>query len=287
MVQEHHLSERRACRLVGLSRDAYRHPPTLSPENQLLSEQIKTIALVRRRFGYRRVHDVLRVDFPGVNHKRVYRLYKAADLAVRKRKKAKRPLGQRTPLEAANKVNAVWSMDFVSDSLCNARRIKCLAVADDFSHECVQMAVDFGIGGQYVTRLLDQAAQFRGYPKAVRTDNGPEFTSRAFLGWCESHKIQHLLIQPGRPMQNGYIESFNGKFRDECLNEHWFETLPQAREVIRAWVQDYNEVRPHSSIGRMPPRRFARLHRQQAGNAGSSETPTQNTTTLQPRTLSE
>ena len=119
MVQEHQLSERRACRLVGLSRDAYRHPPTLSPENQLLSEQIKTVALERRRFGYRRVHDVLRDDLPGVNHKRVYRLYKAADLAVRKRKKAKRPLGQRTPLAAAKQVNAVWSMDFVSDSLCN------------------------------------------------------------------------------------------------------------------------------------------------------------------------
>nr|WP_245951690.1 IS3 family transposase [Paracidovorax anthurii] len=287
MVQEHRLSERRACRLVGLSRDAYRHPPVATSENQLLSERIKAVALVRRRFGYRRVHDVLRTDFPGVNHKRVYRLYKAADLAVRKRKKAKRPLGQRTLLVAASTVNAVWSMDFVSDSLCNARRIKCLAVANDFSHECVQMAVDFGIGGQYVTWLLDEAAQFRGYPKAVRTDNGPEFTSRAFLGWCERNEIQHILIEPGRPMHNGYIESFNGKFRDECLNEHWFETLAQAREVIRAWAQDYNEVRSHSSIGRMPPRHFARLHRQQAGNAGSSETPTQNTTILQPRTVSE
>ena len=287
MVQEHQLSERRACRLVGLSRDAYRNPPAVSQENQLLSERIKAVALVRRRFGYRRVHDVLRADFPGVNHKRIYRLYKAADLAVRKRKKAKRPLGQRTPLVAANTVNAVWSMDFVSDSLCNARRIKCLAVADDFSHECVQMAVDFGISGQYVTRLLEEAAHFRGYPKAVRTDNGPEFTSRAFLGWCERNKIQHILIEPGRPMQNGYIESFNGKFRDECLNEHWFETLPQAREVIRAWVQDYNEVRPHSSIDRMPPRRFARLHRQQAGDAGSAQTPTHNEATMQPRTLSE
>jgi putative transposase len=287
MVQEHQLSERHACRLVVLSRDAYRHPPAVSQENQLLSERIKAVALVRRRFGYRRVHDVLRADLPGVNHKRVYRLYKAADLAVRKRKKAKRPLGQRTPLVAANTVNGVWSMDFVSDSLCNARRIKCLAVADDFSHECVQMAVDFGISGQYVTRLLDEAAQFRGYPRAVRTDNGPEFTSRAFLGWCERNKIQHILIEPGRPMQNGYIESFNGKFRDECLNEHWFETLAQPREVIRAWVQDYNEVRPHSSIGRMPPRRFARLHRQQAGDAGSAQNQPANKVTLQPRTLSE
>ena len=158
-------------------------------------------------------------------------------------------------------------MDFVSDSLANSRRIKCLTVADDFSHECVDIATDYGIGGQYVTRLLDRAALFRGYPSAVRTDNGPEFTSRAFMGWAQTHGIRHILIQPGRPMQNGYIESFNGKFRDECLNEHWFETLPQARTAIAAWRQDYNEVRPHSSCRRMPPAKFAALHRQHAADA--------------------
>ncbi len=272
MVDEHQLSERRACRLVGLSRDAYRHPPAASTENQTLSEAIKTIALQRRRFGYRRVHDLLRAIHPGVNHKRVYRLYRAADLAVRKRAKAKRPVGARTPLVAASHINATWSMDFVSDSLCSGRRLKCLTVADDFSHECVDIAVDFGIGGEYVTRLLDQAARFRGYPQAVRTDNGPEFTSRAFLGWTQRHGIKHILIEPGVPTQNGYIESFNGKFRDECLNEHWFETLAQARAVIQAWAQDYNEVRPHSSIGRMPPRSFARLQRQQAADESSTST---------------
>jgi len=153
---------------------------------------------------------------PGVNHKKVYRLYSAANLAVRKRKKAKRPANERVPLQLATTVNEVWSMDLVSDSLSTGRRIKCLTVADDFSHECVSIAVDWGISGQYVTRLLDQAAVFRGYPLAVRTDNGPEFTSRAFMGWASTHGIRHILIEPGRPMQNGYIESFNGKFRDEC-----------------------------------------------------------------------
>ena len=152
-------------------------------------------------------------------------------------------------------------MDFVSDSLSNGRRIKCLTVADDFSHECVDIAVDYGISGQYVTRLLDQAATFRGYPLAVRTDNGPEFTSRAFMAWATSHGVRHILIQPGRPMQNGYIESFNGKFRDECLNEQWFQTLPQARTCIAEWRRDYNEVRPHSSLGRIPPAQFAQQHR--------------------------
>jgi putative transposase len=269
------MSERRACRLVGLSRDAYRHPPDTSAQDQALSETIKTIAHKRRRFGYRRVHDLLRRTHPGVNHKRVYRLYRQANLAVRKRRKGRRPNNERVPLVAATRVNQTWSMDFVSDSLCSGRRIKLLTVADDFSHECVTVAADFGIGGEYVTRLLDEAARFRGYPQAIRTDNGPEFVSRAFLGWLERHRIEHILIQPGRPMQNGYIESFNGKFRDECLNEHWFETLMQAREIVRVWVQDYNEERPHSSLGRIPPRRFAHLHRRQAADGGIQQTPSQ------------
>ena len=241
---------------------------------QELSSKIVEIAHARRRFGYRRIHDMLRPHFPGVNHKRVYRLYSAANLAVRKRKKVKRPVSERVPLQLAKSVNEVWSMDFVSDSLSTGRRIKCLTVADDFSHECVTLSVDWGISGQYVTRLLDQAAVFRGYPLAVRTDNGPEFTSRAFMGWAQTHGIRHILIEPGRPMQNGYIESFNGKFPDECLNEQWFETLQQARSAITLWRQDYNEARPHSSCERMPPAKFAALHRQRAGDATRSSSTT-------------
>ena len=493
MIGECDLSERRACRLVGLSRDSYRNPPEADAMTQELSNKIVEIAHARRRFGYRRIHDMLRPHFPGVNHKRVYRLYSAANLAVRKRRKVKRPASERVPLQLATTVNEVWSMDFVSDSLSTGRRIKCLTVADDFSHECVSISVDWGISGrcgaarrptpcwrrelprcvptnsikggvmaidaissatsgtnlkasslgmedflkilltqltyqdplkpmdnqqfmaqmaqftnleqtqqlnnkietlitnqaalqsvgligrkvditttggavtgtvdalslagdtplltvltaagatlsddtqaplrlheeampegqavwiamraddealaamlprivadlqrglwqdrqrlpgrvqratgvascaQYVTRLLDQAAVFRGYPLAVRTDNGPEFTSRAFMGWAQTHGIRHILIEPGRPMQNGYIESFNGKFRDECLNEQWFETLQQARSAIKAWRQDYNEVRPHSSCQRMPPAKFAELHRQRAGDAARSTSTT-------------
>ncbi len=267
MIDQCDLSERRACRLAGLSRDSYRHPPGADQMTKDLSGKIVEIAHTRRRFGYRRIHDLLRPDFPGVNHKRVYRLYSEANLAVRRRKKVKRPASERVPLQLAQGVNQVWSMDFVSNSLANGRRIKCLTVADDFSHECVDIAVDWGISGEYVTRVLDRAAIFRGYPQAVRTDNGPEFTSRAFMAWAHSHGVKHILIQPGRPMQNGYIESFNGKFRDECLNEQWFETLHQARSTIATWRQDYNEVRPHSSTGRIPPARFAELHRQRAGDA--------------------
>ena len=270
MIEQFQLSERRACRLVGLSRDSFRNPPMASEQTQALRCRIVDIAHQRRRFGYRRVHDLLRRDFPGVNHKRVYRLYREANLAVRKRKKSKRPLNERVPLQLAKAVNEVWSMDFVSDSLSNGRRLKYLTVADDFSHECVDIAVDFGISGEYVTRLLDRAAVFRGYPDMVRTDNGPEFTSRVFMAWAQTHGIRHILIQPGRPMQNGYIESFNGKFRDEHLNESWFETLQQARNAASIWKQDYNQVRPHSSVGRIPPGEFAHLHRQRAANEGES-----------------
>ena len=270
MIEQFQLSERRACRLVGLSRDSFRNPPMASEQTQALRCRVVDIAHQRRRFGYRRVHDLLRRDFPGVNHKRVYRLYREANLAVRKRKKSKRPLNERVPLQLAKAVNEVWSMDFVSDSLSNGRRLKYLTVADDFSHECVDIAVDFGISGEYVTRLLDRAAVFRGYPDMVRTDNGPEFTSRVFMAWAQTHGIRHILIQPGRPMQNGYIESFNGKFRDEHLNESWFETLQQARNAVSIWKQDYNQVRPHSSVGRIPPAEFAHLHRQRAANEGES-----------------
>jgi putative transposase len=153
-------------------------------------------------------------------------------------------------------------MDFVS-----GRRIKCLTVTDDFSHECVDIAVDHGIGGAYVVRVLDQVARFRGYPQAVRTDQGPEFTSRAFMAWAQAKGVRHILNQPGKPTQNAYIESFNGKFRDECLNEHWFQSLKQARTEIARWRIDYNEVRPHSSCGRMPPAKFAAQHRQTTGGA--------------------
>lgn len=263
MLGQTRLSERRACRLAGLSRDAFRHPPEPTAATQALSARIIELAQVRRRFGYRRLHDLLRPEFPDVNHKKIYRLYREANLAVRRRRKVRRPASERLHLVQANAPNAVWSMDFVSDALANGRRIKCLTVTDDFTRECVDIAVDHGIGGAYVVRLLDQAACFRGYPRAVRTDNGPEFTSRAFIAWTQRHGIEHLLIDPGKPMQNGYIESFNGKFRDECLNEHWFTSLAQARDLIADWRRDYNQVRPHSSCGRIPPAQFAAKHRAQ------------------------
>lgn len=213
MVTHHEMSERHACSLVGLSRDTYRHVGQTSALNVELREQIVQTAHARRRWGYRMIHDVLRPQYPGINHKRVYRLYTAEGLSIRKCKKAKR-VGLRVPLVAAMTVNETWSMDFVSDAINRpaavSRRIKCLTVADDFTRECVDITADFGIGGEYMTRLLDRAATFRGYPQAVRTDNGPEFTCRAFRTWAQKHGIKHILIEPASPTQNAYIESFNG-----------------------------------------------------------------------------
>ena len=270
MVNHHKLSERHACALVGLSRDSYRHVGQTSALNVDLRDSIVETAHTRRRWGYRMIHDVLRPQYPGINHKRVYRIYTAEGLSIRKRKKTRR-IGVRVPLVAALAVNQTWSMDFVSDAIARpgavSRRIKCLTVADDFTRECVDITADFGIGGDYVTRLLDRAATFRGYPKAVRTDNGPEFTCRAFMTWAQKHGIEHILIEPGSPTQNAYIESFNGTFRDESLDENWFESLEQARQTIATWRTDYNEIWPHSSCGSMPPSTFAALYRQLTDDA--------------------
>ena len=266
MLQETSISERRACSLLALSRDSWRHPPRRAERDQTTSQRIVELAHERRRFGYRRIGDLLRAEGSAINDKRVYRLYRLAELAVRKRRGKRRVRLERVPLHECREINEVW-MDFVSDSLASGRRLKCLTITDDFSHECVDIAVDHGIGGEYVTRVLEQAARFRGHPLAVRTDQGPEFTSRAFMAWCISRGVRHILNQPGKPTQNAYIESFNGKFRDECLNEHWFETLAQARSEIANWRIDFNEVRPHTSCGRIPPARFASLHRQQAAEA--------------------
>jgi len=267
MLEQLDISERRACRLVGLSRASYREPPTVDAQTMVLSARIVELAHERRRFGYRRIHDLITREGHTVNHKRVWRLYRENNLAVRKRRKAKRIRNERMPLLQPRAVNQVWSLDFVMDALASGRRIKCLTIVDDFSRECVDIAVDHGIGGEYVTRLLEQAGQFRGFPDAVRTDQGPEFTSRAFMAWAHSRGVRHLLNDAGSPTQNAYIESFNGKFRDECLNEQWFETLAQARQEIALWRRDYNEVRPHSAIGRIPPAQFAAAHRQLAGDA--------------------
>jgi putative transposase len=260
------ISERRACGLVGLARTTLRREVYEPVRNVALQGRIIDLAHARRRFGYRRIHDLLRREGVQANHKRVYRLYREACLSVRKRRRKKLVMLDRPVLREASRPNEVWSIDFVMDALSTSRRIKCLTIVDDFTRECLDIAVDHGISGGYVTNVLDRIAQFRGYPGAIRTDQGPEFTSRAMDRWAYGKGINLKLIAAGKPTQNAYIESFNGKFRDECLNDHHFNNLAHARALITEWRRDYNENRPHSSLGRIPPAEFAARHRLRAGD---------------------
>jgi putative transposase len=261
------ISERRACRLVGLTRTTLRRVVVEETATASLRTRIIDLAHARRRFGYRRIHDLLRREGVCANHKKVYRLYREAALSVRKRRRRKGVMIDRQALYVPTRPNEIWSIDFVMDALANGRRIKCLTIVDDFTRECLDIAVDYGISGGYVARVLEAVGQFRGLPRAIRTDQGPEFTSRALDRWAYGCGVDLKLIAAGKPTQNAYIESFNGKFRDECLNDHYFRNLEHARAVITAWRRDYNEARPHSGIGRIPPAEFAARFRSGSSNA--------------------
>ncbi|MFH4689932.1 IS3 family transposase [Vibrio diabolicus] len=262
------LSERRACLLVGIQRASLRYQPQANREDDKLQARIKELALERRRFGYRRIHRLLKREGFDVNHKRVYRLYCELGLTVSKRRRRKSQCVEREPLLLPSVPNHTWSMDFVMDALSNGRRIKCLTIVDDYTKECLDIPVATGISGDEVVITLESIAAFRGYPEAIRTDQGPEFTGKALDQWAYQHGVILKLIQAGKPTQNAYIESFNGKFRDECLNEHWFRDLSHARDLISLWRMDYNENRPHSALGYLTPSEFAATTRT-ARNSGN------------------
>jgi len=269
------ISERRACYLMQLSRTVLHYAARAQLRNDELRARIGQLAAERRRFGYRRIHAMLRREGVNVNVKRVHRLYCKDELQVRRRRKRRGVALERRPLLIPQGPNEVWSLDFVSDSLEYGRRLKCLTIVDDFTKEAVDIVVDHGISGHYVTRVLDQAARFRKLPKVIRTDQGPEFTGKALDQWAYEHKIELRLIQAGKPTQNAYVESFNGKFRDECLNEHWFRSLHEARDIVAHWRMDYNQRRPHSALEYQTPAEFASSWRGQ-----QAEIATQGTTEL-------
>lgn len=255
------ISERRACALLALSRTVLHY--TTRPSDDSLQQRLIELAGERRRFGYRRLHILLEREGFEANHKRVHRLYRQAGLAVRRRRKRDRVAVERKPLQTPSGPNHTWSMDFVFDALANGRPIKCLTVVDDCTKEAVEIAAAKRINGQGVADILDAVCRFRGYPAAIRTDQGPEFTGRSLDQWAHANDVKLILIQPGKPTQNAYIESFNGKFRDECLNEHWFTSIEHAKALIATWRRDYNEVRPHSAIGNRTPAEFAETLREQ------------------------
>lgn len=255
LQESYELSQRRACTALGFLRSTCRYL-CRRRDNVKLRARLKELALKRPRFGYRRLWTLLRRERIAVNHKRVHRLYREEGLQVRRRRR-KRTSAVRNPLLAPSRPNERWSIDFMRDTLGDARTFRTFNVVDDLTRECPAIEVAKSIPGARVTRVLEQIAAERGYPNQLVMDNGPEFTSQALDEWAYMNSVELHFITPGRPVENAYIESFNGKFRDECLNEHWFSTLDDARRTIEEWRRDYNEERPHSALGGMPPREYA------------------------------
>lgn len=251
------LSQRHACKLTSLSLSTCRYEALRPMANAHLSGRITELALERGRFGYRRIWQLLRREGLHVNHKHVYRLYHLSGLDVKRRRRRKDLAAERLPLLCPAAPNLTWSMDFVMDALDTGCRIKCLACVDDFTKACLTIITAFGFSGVQVTGILDSVALFRGYPATTRTDQGPKFTYLALDQWAFEHGVELRLIQPGKPTQNGFIDSFNGRFRDECLNEHWFSDIVHARKIINDWRQDFNECRLHSALNYQTLSEFA------------------------------
>jgi transposase InsO family protein len=250
------MSERRACTLVAADRKMIRYRSKRPPETELRA-RLRDLANRRRRFGYRRLFILLREQGEPSGVNRIYRLYREEGLTVRKRKARRRAVGTRTPILVEAKVNARWSLDFVHDQFALGRRFRILNIVDDVTRECLAAIPDTSISGKRVARELTALMNARGKPGMIVSDNGTEFTSNAILAWAKDHQVEWHYITPGRPMQNGYIESFNGRMRDELLNESLFIDLDQARQLISDWAADYNTARPHSSLGYKTPAAYA------------------------------
>jgi len=234
-----------------------RYQPHLSATNQWLKARLPELAASKPRYGYRRLYLMVRREGRMINHKRVYHVYMTLGLAVRRKKRNRVAQANRRPRVVPTQTNEQWSMDFMSDVLANGRRLKTLNIIDDATRECPAIEVDTSISGQGVVRVLDEVGLFWGLPRRIVVDNGPEFTSRALDQWAYRNGVELVFIRPGRPVENCFIESFNVKFRDECLNLHWFKDLKDARQTIETWRHDYNHFRPHSSLGGKTPTEFA------------------------------
>jgi transposase InsO family protein len=256
-MQDKGLSERQGLRIVRMSPSALRYWGR-PDRNEALRGKIIGLAQRHRRYGAGMIYLKLRQAGDPVNHKRVERLYRLEGLQVRRRRRKKIPVTDRQPLIRPASANEVWSMDFVFDRVATGRVIKCLVVVDDATHEAVAIAPEHSIGGDHLTRLLDAICAQRGKPSILRSDNGKEFTGKAMLNWAHRNGVALKLIEPGKPNQNAYVESFNGRLRDECLNEHWFMTLTHARTEIERWRREYNEERPKQSLGGLTPAGYAR-----------------------------
>jgi putative transposase len=250
------MSERRACTIVAADRTMIRYRSRRPPDIDLRA-RLRELANQRRRFGYRRLFILLRREGEPSGINRIYRLYREEGLTVRKRRARRRAVGTRTPILVEARVNARWSLDFVHDQFALGRRFRILNIVDDVTRECLAAIPDTSISGRRVARELTMLIETRGKPRMIVSDHGTEFTSNAILAWAIDHQVEWHYIAPGKPMQNGYIESFNGRMRDELLNESLFLDLDHARHLIGVWVADYNSARPHSALGYQTPVAYA------------------------------
>jgi putative transposase len=261
-------SQRRACDLLDIHRSVLRYQSRR--DDSALRQRLKALATEYPRYGYSLLHGMLVAEKLVVNAKRTYRIYREEKLQVRtKRRKrlAKRP---RVEIPVPDATNQRWSMDFVSDQLATGRRFRVLNIVDDYSRECVLQVVDFSISGERVSRSLSELAHTRGLPAQIVSDNGPEFTSKSMFLWAQHSNVKLHFIQPGKPTQNAFVESYNGKFRDACLNEHWFVSIADARRHIEGWRIHYNTIRPHSSLGNQTPAMFRQI-REESGDSQRSK----------------
>ena len=268
-MQTHRLGVTRACGLVGISRSLYRYQPQQG-DNAAVSARLVELAADKRRYGYRRLHVLLRREGVAINRKRTYRLYRDAGLTVRRRKRKRIGPVERRPLPKPIQPNVSWSMDFVADGLANGRRLRCLTIVDDYTRESLAIEVDTSLPGLRVRDVLQRLAETRGLPESITVDHGPEFESQVLDAWAYQSGVRLAFIRPGKPNENAYVESFNGRLRDECLNEHWFLTLAHAQAAIESWRLEYNTERPHSALGYLTPQQFAQAHAARA-RAGSMQ----------------
>lgn len=248
-------SENKACNLVGISRSSLRYGS--KKDDDMIIKRLKVLAAQKRRYGYRRLHVLLKREGLVINHKKTQRIYRELGLSIRKKKRKKLVNALRLALPAPTRTNEVWTADFIFDALSCGRRLKCLTIVDVFSRECLAIEVSISLPGRDVVHIFNCLVDARGIPETVMVDNGPEFTGRALGEWVLENNVNLAFIRPGKPIENSFIESFNGKFRDECLNEQWFRNIEGARVKIEAWRQEYNTERPHSSLNNLTPQEFA------------------------------
>jgi putative transposase len=256
LQRQHHFSERRACAISGAARATVRYQ-SVAVNAAPMRERLRTLALARPRFGYRRLTVLLRREYGAVNHKRVYRWYRQEGLQVRRQRRKRVTVTNRVVPPAPDRAGEQWAMDFMRDTLANGRSFRTLNVVDACTRECLAIEVDTSLPGLRVARVLDRLIAGHGIPQTIRVDNGPEFAGKVLDAWAYAKGVHLDFIEPGKPTQNGLLESFNGKFRDECLNQHWFRDLPEARQLIEGWRIDYNHERPHSALGNRTPQEFA------------------------------